>query len=80
MPRVIHPAALRAIREAVGLSQVDLGLRSGLNRSSVSNIEAGKHAVTPATQRALADTLGVPLDAITIAIPEPEPVPEAAAS
>ena len=72
MSRVINPAALRELREAIGLSQGELGRRSGLHPRSITNIEGGKHAVTPQTQRALATALGVSLDAITIPVPEPE--------
>ena len=72
MPRVINPAALRELRLAIGIGQRELGRRAGLHPGSITNIEAGKHAVTPETQRILADTLGVSLDAITIPVPEPE--------
>lgn len=78
MARVLNPATLREMCKLVGISERELGRRAGLHPGSVSNIMNGKHPVTPKTQRALADVLGVPLDAITITIPEPEP--EAVAS
>jgi len=71
MARVINPAALRDMRQLVGLSQRELGRRAGLHPNSISNIEAGKHPITPELQRTLADVLGVKLDSITIPVPEP---------
>ena len=74
MARVLNLAALEEIRELVGISQRELGRRAGLHPGSVSNIMAGKHPVTPETQRKLANALGVKLAAITIPVPEPEEV------
>ena len=74
MARAINPAALTMARELVGLSQSELSRRAGLHRSSVQRIEKGEHPITPETQRKLADVLGVPLDAITIPVPEPDGV------
>ena len=73
MARVINAAALENMRKLVGISQRELGRRAGLHPGSVNSIVAGKHPVTPETQRKLADALGVPLDAITIPVPEPGP-------
>lgn len=70
MARVINLAALRDMCDLVGISQRELGRRAGLHPGSVSNIMAGKHPVTPETQRKLADALGVKLDSITIPVPE----------
>jgi transcriptional regulator with XRE-family HTH domain len=72
MARVINPAALEEIRVLVGISQRELSRRAGLHPGSLNAIVAGKHPVTPVTQRKLADVLGVKLDAITIPVPEPE--------
>lgn len=74
MARAINPAALTMARELVGLSQSELSRRAGLHRGSVHRIEKGEHPITPQTQRALADALGVKLDAITTVVPDPEPV------
>jgi transcriptional regulator with XRE-family HTH domain len=74
MARALNPAALREMRKLVGISQQELSRRAGLHPNSVSNIEGGKHPVTPETQRKLADALGVKLDSITIPVPEPEEV------
>lgn len=35
-------AKIRIVREALGLTQDDLATRVGLNRTSVTNIEAGR--------------------------------------
>jgi len=74
MARVLNPAAVTAMCDLIGISQRELGRRAGLHPGSISNIMAGKHAVSSATQRKLADVLGVKLDAITIPVPEPEEV------
>lgn len=71
MARTINPPALGEIRRLVGLSQRELARRCGLAETTVTNIEGGKHGVSPAVMRKLADQLGVSLDSITIAVPEP---------
>jgi len=70
MPRAINPAALREIRDLVGIDQRELARRCGVSQQAVSNAERGKHGVSPEVMRKLADALGVPLDAITNPIPE----------
>jgi len=57
-------ARLRAAREARGLNQTDFGARLGLNRSSVSNIEAGRQRPMLHTLTAAAQALGVELGAL----------------
>jgi transcriptional regulator with XRE-family HTH domain len=74
MARAINPSALQEIRKLVGLTQRELSRRAGLHPGTVNSIEAGAYPITPATQRKLADVLGVKLDAITIPVPEPEEV------
>lgn len=71
MARTINPAALREIRGLVGISQRELARRCDLAETTVTNIEGGKHGVSPAVMRRLADTLGVSLDSITSPVPEP---------
>lgn len=71
MARALNPAALREMRCLVGITQKELGRRAGLHENSVTNIEGGKHDVTPETQRKLADALGVTLDSITSPVHEP---------
>jgi len=73
MARAINPAALREIRSLIGLSGRELARRCEISETTVTNIELGKHGVSPELMRKLADILGVPLDAITIPIPEDVP-------
>ena len=54
-------ARLRTAREARGLNQSELGARIGLNRSSVSNIEAGRQRPMLHTLIAAAQALGIEL-------------------
>ena len=50
---------LRAIREAAGLTQIQLAATSGLTHEAISNLETGKRSPYAATVRALAQALGV---------------------
>jgi transcriptional regulator with XRE-family HTH domain len=60
-------AGLRAIREAQGLSQVNLSKASGVSRSSISAIERGRQEPTFRTLMRLRDGLGVPIaDALAL--------------
>lgn len=72
MARTINGPALREIRSLVGISQRELARRCGLAETTVTNIEGGKHGVSPGVMRKLADQLGVSLDSITIPLPAPE--------
>ncbi|MCI0456762.1 MAG: helix-turn-helix domain-containing protein [Gemmataceae bacterium] len=56
-------SALKRLREAAGLSQMDLASRAGLNLFTVSKIEQGTRDPSWATACALAKALGVSLDA-----------------
>lgn len=78
---LINPAALLALRERTGLSQSELARRAGLAQSHISAIErrARTNDVQPATALALADGLGVPLDAILATTPDGEAEPAAPA-
>ena len=71
--REVNREALRAIRELVGVEQSDLAARCGITQGHLSNIEGGKRAPSPSVLRALADQLGVSLDAISRAVPETVP-------
>jgi len=53
------PAALRAAREAAGLSQVDAGERSGVHAVSIARFETDVRTPTIATLMKLADAYGV---------------------
>ena len=50
---------LRALREAAGLTQLQLAAASGLTHEAISNLETGKRAPYAATVRQLAQALGV---------------------
>ena len=75
MPRAINPAALREIRDLVGIGQRELAARCEVSQQAISNAERGKHGVSPELMRKLASALGVALDAITIPVPDEIPVP-----
>jgi transcriptional regulator with XRE-family HTH domain len=68
MARAINPAALREIRELVGISQRELARRCGINQATVCHIEGDDHGVSPTLIRKLADALGCSVDAITQAV------------
>lgn len=71
MTRRVNGAALRAIREAMGIRQDALAHRVGVSKSQLSKIEHGASGASPQTMRRLADELGVTIDAIThpVAVP-----------
>jgi excisionase family DNA binding protein len=50
---------LRALREAAGLTQIQLGARSGLTHEAISRLEAGRWTPYAATVRTLAQALRV---------------------
>lgn len=50
---------LRRIREARGLSQLELSIRTGVSQSTICTYEIGTRGMTLKTLRALADGLGV---------------------
>ena len=60
---------LRALREATGLSQLDLAAASGQTHEAISNVETGKRAPRAATVSRLARALGV--DPTQFVSPEP---------
>jgi transcriptional regulator with XRE-family HTH domain len=53
---------IRAARENVGMSQAELGLRVGLSRPSVANLEAGRQDITAARLAMIARVLGLDLN------------------
>ena len=71
---LINPAALKAIREHAGHSQLSLAKQSGVSQGHISDIEANNLPANarPATVKKLAEALGVPTAALVI--------PEAVAS
>lgn len=60
-------ATIRALRQAYGWSVGKFAESIGIDYSHLSNIEAGRKRCTPEIARRVADTLGVPLAAITTA-------------
>jgi transcriptional regulator with XRE-family HTH domain len=69
----INPPALQAIRERSGMTVVDLASAAGIDRTTLTNIEADRKKASPRTIVALARALKVALPAI-IKDPEPEAV------
>ncbi len=63
--RETNGAAVKAIREALGVPQGVLAREVTVSQGYLSNIEAGRKQPDPAVARRIADRLGVPLDAIT---------------
>ncbi len=58
-------ATIRALREAYGWKLGKFAVAVGTTHPHLSNIEAGRKRCTPEMARRIADTLGVPLAAIT---------------
>ena len=52
------------LRRLAGLSQEELAARSGLQRTHISRIEAGKYAVTFEVIQSIAEALGMTVDII----------------
>jgi DNA-binding XRE family transcriptional regulator len=57
-------ARLRQLRKHAGLSQEELGQRSGLDRTYVSSVERGRRNVGLKNVHALASAMGVPVVAL----------------
>lgn len=60
-------ATIKALREAHGLSSDQLARAIGKSGPLVRAIEVGRRRATPQVCRKIADTLGIPLAAITVA-------------
>lgn len=71
--RQTNGVAIRELRIALGISQAGLAESVDVDKSTMSRIESGVHQPRPRTLRRIADSLGVPLAAITSSVPEPEP-------
>lgn len=72
--RTVNGEAVRAMRQLLGIDQAELARRCGITQSGLSRIETGKRPASPKVTRALADHLGVNLDAITSPVTEPRAV------
>lgn len=66
--RLVNGAAVREIRKAIGIKQVDLALRANVTGATLSRIESGSRQPSPPVVRKLADGLGVSLEAITFPV------------
>ena len=55
---------IATLRKLAGMSQEQLALRAGLQRTHISRIEAGKYAVTLETIQAIAEALGMTVDIV----------------
>lgn len=71
--RRLNPAAVREIRRLAGISQSELAKRAGVHPRTMTNIELGKHGVTPELISKLATGLKCSVDAISHHVPDPEP-------
>ena len=68
--RIAHGAAIRAIREATGLSVSALAPRCDMSQGYLSHVELGTKKPTVEAMRRIADALGVSLDAVSYVIPD----------
>jgi transcriptional regulator with XRE-family HTH domain len=59
-------ATIKALREKVGLSRIELARAVGKSAQLIGFIENGERRATPEVCRKVADTLDVPLAAITV--------------
>ena len=59
---------IASLRKMAGLTQDELSIRAGLQRTHVSRIETGKYAVTLETIQAIAEALGMTVDIIDPAL------------
>jgi transcriptional regulator with XRE-family HTH domain len=67
--RTAHGQAIRAIREAVGVSISAFAPRCGVSQGYLSRVELGDATPSPTVLRAIADQLGVGLDAVSYVVP-----------
>lgn len=67
--RIAHGAAVRAIREALGIPVGVFAVRCEMSQGYMSNVELGAKQPSPEKLRRIADELGVPLDAISYVLP-----------
>ena len=65
---------IAALRKLAGLSQEDLALRAGLQRTHIGRIEGGKYAVNIETLQAIAEAFGMTVDIIDKALQDLAPL------
>lgn len=73
MQRQINGAAIRAIREPLGIPQFELAKRAGISRSHMNKIEKGVEQPKFETAVQIAKALGVPIDAIAPVVEAAKP-------
>ena len=66
--RLANGASIRAIREALGVSVSAFAPRCDISQGYLSRVELGDKQPSPTALRAIADALGVPLDAISYVV------------
>lgn len=66
--RMIHGPAVRAIREALGIKHGEFAIRCGISPGYLTNIESARKQPSPNVAAAIAENLGVPLDAIAYSV------------
>lgn len=64
---------LAQLRRAAGLTQEQLALRAGVNRTYVGNLEQGVFNPTLWSMARMAAALGVPLTELVVGVPLPDP-------
>lgn len=67
--RLTHGAAVRAIREALGIKHGEFAIQCDITPGYLTNVEAGRKQPSAAVAATIAQRLGVPLDAVTYAVP-----------
>lgn len=63
--RRINGAAVRALREALGIRHMDLAARADITKGTLTHVERGTRQVSPVTLRKIACGLGVSIEAIS---------------
>jgi len=65
---------IAALRKLAGMSQEQLALRAGLQRTHVGRIEAGKYSVTIETIQAIAEALYMTVDIVDTGLQDLAPL------
>jgi transcriptional regulator with XRE-family HTH domain len=63
--RAVNGAAVKALREALGMRQDEMASRLGISGPYLANIEAGRKQPRAYLQSRVAEVLGVPITAVT---------------